>query len=52
MEIFLSLVRLLEQPIESKAESANCVGIDGAMSHQPFHPGVSIVATGRPCNFQ
>ncbi|KAL8094331.1 hypothetical protein AgCh_036023 [Apium graveolens] len=51
MEIFLSLVRLLEQSVESKAESANCVGIDGAMSHQPFHAGVSIAATGRPCNF-
>uniref|UniRef100_A0A161WXN2 BHLH domain-containing protein n=1 Tax=Daucus carota subsp. sativus TaxID=79200 RepID=A0A161WXN2_DAUCS len=53
MEIFLSLVRLLEQSVESKAEPANCVGgIDGAMSHQAFHPGVSIAATGRPCNFQ
>ncbi|KAK1354531.1 Basic helix-loop-helix (BHLH) DNA-bindingsuperfamily protein [Heracleum sosnowskyi] len=52
MEIFLSLVRLLEQSVESKAESANCVGIDGAMSHPPFHSGVSIAATGRPCNFQ
>ncbi|CAN4119157.1 unnamed protein product [Withania somnifera] len=49
MEIFISLVRLLEQTSRGGEESANPIGNDTAMVHS-YHQAASIPATGRPCN--
>ncbi|KAM7502354.1 hypothetical protein LguiB_001258 [Lonicera macranthoides] len=50
MEIFLSLVRLLEQTVKSGTLPANCMDNDNMMVHQAFHQTPSIPATGRPCS--
>uniref|UniRef100_A0A5B6YGT4 Putative transcription factor LHW-like isoform X1 n=1 Tax=Davidia involucrata TaxID=16924 RepID=A0A5B6YGT4_DAVIN len=52
MEIFLSLVRLLEQTVESSAAAVNCVDNDNMLVHQSFHQAASIPVTGRPCSLQ
>ncbi|XP_055833446.1 transcription factor LHW-like [Solanum dulcamara] len=49
MEIFISLVRLLEQTSKGSEESANAIDNDTAMVHS-YHQAASIPATGRPCN--
>ncbi|KAK4709229.1 hypothetical protein R3W88_030154 [Solanum pinnatisectum] len=49
MEIFISLVRLLEQTSKGAEESAKAIDNDTAMVHS-YHQAVSIPATGRPCN--
>ncbi|XP_059627795.1 transcription factor LHW [Cornus florida] len=50
MEIFISLVRLLEQTI--KCSAVNDIDHDNMMLHQSFHQAASIPATGRHCSFQ
>ncbi|KAA8544351.1 hypothetical protein F0562_022381 [Nyssa sinensis] len=52
MEIFLSLVRLLEQTVESSAASFNVVDNDNLLVHQSYHQAASIPVTGRPCSLQ
>lgn len=49
MEIFISLVRLLEQTSKGAEEAGNTIDNDTKMVHS-FHQGASIPATGRPCN--
>ncbi|KAK4358540.1 hypothetical protein RND71_020769 [Anisodus tanguticus] len=49
MEIFISLVRLLEQTSKGGEESANGTDNDATML-QSFHQAASVPATGRPCN--
>ncbi|WMV55999.1 hypothetical protein MTR67_049384 [Solanum verrucosum] len=48
MEIFISLVRLLEQTSKGAEESAKAIDNDTAMMHS-YHQAASIPATGRPC---
>lgn len=51
MEIFISLVRLLEQTVKSSASTSdNCLDNGNVAVHQPFHQASSIPATGRPCS--
>uniref|UniRef100_A0A5B6YGP3 Putative transcription factor LHW-like isoform X1 n=1 Tax=Davidia involucrata TaxID=16924 RepID=A0A5B6YGP3_DAVIN len=52
MEIFLSLVRILEQSVKSSAAAVNGIGNDNMMVHQSFHQATSIPATGRDCSLQ
>lgn len=53
MEIFVSLVHLLEQTIKNNAAaSGNAIENDNMMIHQSFHQGTSIPATGQPCGLQ
>ncbi|XP_060169926.1 transcription factor LHW-like [Lycium barbarum] len=50
MEIFISLVRLLEQTSKGGEEpTANAIDNDTKMVHS-YHQAASIPATGRPCN--
>ncbi|KAK4366394.1 hypothetical protein RND71_014274 [Anisodus tanguticus] len=49
MEIFISLVRLLEQTSKGGEESANATDNDTTML-QSFHQAALVSATGRPCN--
>lgn len=49
MEIFISLVRLLDQTSKGGEESANPIDNDTTMVHS-YHQAASIPATGRPCN--
>ncbi|CAI9105768.1 OLC1v1004777C2 [Oldenlandia corymbosa var. corymbosa] len=49
MEIFISLVRLLEQTAKNGVPPGNCVENDTMMAHQ-FQPATSIPASGRPCD--
>jgi hypothetical protein len=49
MEIFLSLVRLLEQTVKTGTVPAGCLENDNMMTHHSFHQSPSIPATGRPC---
>ncbi|XP_015058490.1 transcription factor LHW [Solanum pennellii] len=50
MEIFISLVRLLEQTSKGAEESAKAIDNNTAMVHS-YHQAASIPATGsRPCN--
>ncbi|KAK4375832.1 hypothetical protein RND71_006509 [Anisodus tanguticus] len=49
MEIFISLVRLLEQTTKGGAEPATAADNNTAMVHS-FHQAASIPATGRPCS--
>ncbi|CAN4120168.1 unnamed protein product [Withania somnifera] len=49
MEIFISLVRLLEQTSKSGEESANPADNDTTMVHS-YHQAALIPVTGRPCN--
>ncbi|KAL3530316.1 hypothetical protein ACH5RR_009638 [Cinchona calisaya] len=49
MEIFISLVRLLEQSAKNGALPANCIDSDNMMVHQ-FQQTTSIPASGRPCD--
>ncbi|PSS03113.1 Transcription factor LHW like [Actinidia chinensis var. chinensis] len=48
MEIFVSLVHLLEQTVKSNAAAGNGIESDNRMIHQSFHQSASIPATGRP----
>ncbi|KAM7256495.1 hypothetical protein ACFE04_012236 [Oxalis oulophora] len=53
MEIFMSLVRLLEQTIKgSTSSSANDVDVNNMISHHSFPQAASIPATGRPSSLQ
>jgi len=49
MEIFMSLVRLLEQTVKGKASSSNA--IDNMVYHT-FSQTAQIPATGRPSGLQ
>lgn len=51
MEIFISLVRLLEQTAKNGAPLANCIESENVMVHQ-FQQATSIPASGRPCDLQ
>ncbi|XP_057473953.1 transcription factor LHW-like isoform X2 [Actinidia eriantha] len=48
MEIFVSLVHLLEQTVKSSASAGNGIENDNRMIHQSFHQAASIPVTGRP----
>ncbi|GFZ13085.1 hypothetical protein Acr_23g0014700 [Actinidia rufa] len=48
MEIFVSLVHLLEQTVKSSAAAGNGIENDNRMIHQSFHQAASIPVTGRP----
>ncbi|KAA8549964.1 hypothetical protein F0562_001628 [Nyssa sinensis] len=53
MEIFLSLVRILEQSAKSSAAAVNGIDNDNMMMvHQSFPQATSLPATGRACSFQ
>lgn len=53
MEIFVSLVHLLEQTIKNNAVApGNGIENGNMMVHQSFHQGTSIPATGQPCGLQ
>lgn len=52
MEIFMSLVRLLEQTVKGSASLANAVESNNMMVHHAFPPATSIAATGRPSSLQ
>ncbi|XP_057953204.1 transcription factor LHW-like [Malania oleifera] len=53
VEIFISLVRLLDQTVKSSPLSANgIVDNENMMVHHSFHQAVSIPATGRTSSFQ
>ncbi|XP_016510471.1 transcription factor LHW [Nicotiana tabacum] len=52
MDIFISLVRLLEQTSKGGAESANAIDNNNTTMVHSFHQAASIPATGRPCNLQ
>ncbi|CAL5428545.1 unnamed protein product [Camellia sinensis] len=51
MEIFISLVHLLEQTSKNGATSGNSFESDNIV-HQSFHQAAAIPATGRPCSLQ
>ncbi|CAK9184673.1 unnamed protein product [Ilex paraguariensis] len=51
MEIFLSLVQLLEQTMKSGSAAAKGIVNDNVMIHQ-FHQAPSIPATGGPCSLR
>ncbi|PSR95451.1 Transcription factor LHW like [Actinidia chinensis var. chinensis] len=48
MEIFVSLVHLLEQTVQSSSAAGNGIENDNRMIHQSFHQAASIPVTGRP----
>lgn len=50
MEIFLSLVRLLEQTVKGNASSSNA--IDNMMAYHSFPQANQMPATGRPSSLQ
>ena len=57
MEIFISLVRLLEQTVKGSSSSsstfsAHGIDNDNMMVHHSFHQAASIPATGRASSFQ
>ncbi|XP_059659658.1 transcription factor LHW-like isoform X2 [Cornus florida] len=52
MEIFLSLVRVLEQTVKSCSGSVNGIGNDNMIVHQSLHQATSILATGKACSLR
>jgi hypothetical protein len=52
MEIFMSLVRLLEQTVKGSATSANAIDNNNKMVHHSFPQAAPIPATGRPSSLQ
>lgn len=48
MEIFVSLVRLMEQTVNSTSLPVNCIVNDNMMSHQPVKGSVAIPVIGMP----
>ncbi|CBI24427.3 unnamed protein product, partial [Vitis vinifera] len=52
MEIFISLVHLLEQTVKGSTLSAHGIDNDNMMVHHSFHQAASIPATGRASSFQ
>ncbi|KAK9280124.1 hypothetical protein L1049_013811 [Liquidambar formosana] len=52
MEIFISLVRLLEQTVKSGAATANGIDNDNMLVHHPFHQATCIPAVNRPSSLQ
>ncbi|KAL4327767.1 hypothetical protein AHAS_Ahas13G0133000 [Arachis hypogaea] len=50
MEIFMSLVRLLEQTVKGNASSSNAV--DNMMAYHSFPQATQIPATGMPTSLQ
>ncbi|KAJ8750086.1 hypothetical protein K2173_014001 [Erythroxylum novogranatense] len=52
MEIFVSLVRILEQTMKGSTSSANILENNNMMVHQAFSQAPSIAATGRPSSLQ
>lgn len=51
MEIFMSLVRLLEQTVKG-GTLVNALDNNNAMVHHSFPQATSIAATGRPSSLQ
>ena len=52
MDIFMSLVQLLEQTITGGASSANAIENNGLMVHESIPQASPIVATGRSGSMQ
>lgn len=52
MEIFISLVRVLEQTVKGSTLAAHGIGNENMMVHHSFHQAASIPATGRASSFQ
>jgi len=51
MEIFMSLVRLLDQTVKGGASSSNA-GDNNMMGYHSFPQATQIAATGRPSSLQ
>lgn len=52
MEIFMSLVRLLDQTVKGGASSSNATDNNMMMYHHSFPQATQIAATGRPSSLQ
>ncbi|PSR86444.1 Transcription factor LHW like [Actinidia chinensis var. chinensis] len=52
VEIFISLVHLLDQTVKSSAASGNGIENDNTMPHHPLRPAASLPATGRLSSLQ
>ena len=52
MEIFMSLVRLLEQTVKGSAGSGNGIDNNNMMVHCSYPQAAPIAATGRPSSLQ
>lgn len=52
MEIFMSLVHLLEQTVKGTVPSVNAIKNNSMMVHHSFAQAAPIPATGRPSGLQ
>jgi hypothetical protein len=52
MEIFMSLVHLLEQTVKGTVPSVNAIKNNSMMVHHSFPQAAPIPATGRPSGLQ
>ncbi|XP_065865967.1 transcription factor LHW isoform X2 [Euphorbia lathyris] len=52
MEVFMSLVHLLEQTVKGGSSSTSATLENNMMVHHAFSQATSIPATGRPCSLQ